>query len=135
MSARMLGDAAATDDLAAARAALLTADLVETPAERYLVAYTVALRTAAVVLARWARPAPRATRQPVWQVVAAAVPELTEWAGYFAAIWGKRQAVAAGATALVTLREADDLVRDVGSFQSAVAGLLRRARLRAQEAG
>jgi hypothetical protein len=63
-------------------------------------------------------------------------PELAEWAFFFAATEAKRDAVRAGVTGLVTLREADDLVRDTGCFlalvEHAVAppGPTRRPRLR-----
>ena len=46
-------------------------------------------------------------------------PELGEWAAFFGALQLKRQAVQAGASALVTEREADDLVRDAQAFAAA----------------
>jgi hypothetical protein len=42
--------------------------------------------------------------------------KLAEWAAFFAATQAKRDAVRAGATSIVSAREADDLVRDVEAF-------------------
>ncbi|MCB0913654.1 MAG: chromosome segregation protein SMC, partial [Propionibacteriaceae bacterium] len=53
--------------------------------------------------------------------------EFSEWAGFFAAGQVKRQAVAAGATTIVTHREADDLVRDARAFHDAVSRRLAAA--------
>jgi hypothetical protein len=47
-------------------------------------------------------------------------PEFAEWAAFFAATEGKRDAVRAGATTIVSAREADDLVRDAQTFLSLV---------------
>ena len=44
--------------------------------------------------------------------------EYAEWAGFFAASALKRQAVAAGAVAVVNAREADDLVREASAPQA-----------------
>ena len=55
---------------------------------------------------------------------------MAEWAGLFAATALKRRAVAAGAVALVSAREADDLVRDAGIFYAAVAGRCAVSRAR-----
>ncbi len=105
----------AGDDIEAALAAAADAVL---PAERYVAAHRAALRVAAWVLAsRQARL--RGRRPGVWEVVAAIAPELAEWAAYFGALELKRQAVAAGAFALVSTREADDLVRDARAFADA----------------
>jgi hypothetical protein len=43
-------------------------------------------------------------------------PELTEWAGFFAAGAAKRAAAEAGLEGSVTAREADDLLRDTEIF-------------------
>lgn len=110
-------------DLQRARAALLQAELTPRPADRYLAAHLAALRIAAVILAgrrptgsRAARGRPRNT----WELVATVAPELREWAAYFAATEGKRDAVRAGASAIVSAREADDLVRDAQQLLSLV---------------
>lgn len=102
------------DDVAAA---LVAAEDAVRPADRYLAAHRAALRVAADVLAR-RRPRLR-ERRNIWAVVAQVAPELGEWAGYFAMLQLKVEAVQAGATGLVTAREADDLVRDAQAFAAA----------------
>ncbi len=121
--------------LAAARAALVEAELAEHPADRFLGAHLAALRVAAVVLAIRTRPARRSSRlSDVWQLLGEVAPEYAEWAGFFAATALKRQAVAAGAVALVSAREADDLIRDAGLFCDAVGRRLRPSLQAAQAA-
>jgi hypothetical protein len=51
-----------------------------------------------------------------WQMLAEVAPELAEWAAFFAATEGRRDAIRAGATSIVSAREADDLVRDARAF-------------------
>jgi hypothetical protein len=51
-------------------------------------------------------------------------PELTEWAAFFAAGATKRQAAEAGLTRAVSVREADDLLRDAECFLRVVEQLL-----------
>ena len=102
------------DDVASA---LAGAEDEVRPAERYLAAHRAALRVAANVLAR-RRPRLR-ERRSIWVVVAQVAPELGEWAEYFAMLQLKVEAVQAGATGLVTAREADDLVRDAQAFATA----------------
>ena len=79
-------------------------------------------RAAATRSRRVATAGPR----DVWQLLAEVAPEYAEWAGFFASSALKRQAVQAGAVAVVSAREADDLVRDVGIFHDQVAGRLAR---------
>lgn len=105
--------------------ALAAAEDAERPAQRYLLAHLAALRVAAEAMA--GRPRRRGalhsldgTHRNVWAVLPEVAPELGEWAEYFGALQLKRQAVAAGAVALVGEREADDLVRDVRAFRAAV---------------
>jgi len=110
-------------DLQRARSALLEAELTPRAADRYLAAHHAALRIAAVILAGRSDPAAsvrRARPRNAWALVATVAPELAEWAAYFAATEGKRDAVRAGATAIVTAREADDLVRDAHQLLSLV---------------
>jgi hypothetical protein len=52
------------------------------------------------------------------------MPELGEWATFFAAGAAKRAAAEAGLSHAVTEREAADLVRDVGAFVSVVENCL-----------
>lgn len=117
----------AEDGLAGARAALAGAELAQAPAERYLMAHVAALRVAAVVLAARAHASSGTRLRNAWQLVAELAPEFAEWAGYFAAVQGKREAVAAGAVTLVSHREADDLLRDAQAFHDAVSRRLARA--------
>jgi hypothetical protein len=49
-------------------------------------------------------------------MLAEVAPELAEWAAFFAATEAKRDAIRAGATTIVSAREADDLVRDARAF-------------------
>jgi len=56
-------------------------------------------------------------------MLADVAPEFAEWAAFFAATEAKREAVRAGATTIVSAREADDLVRDAQSF----LGLVERS--------
>jgi len=118
--------------LEGADAALLEAELASSAADRYQRAQVAALRVAAVVLAVRALPRRSSRPRPVWQVLAKAAPEYSEWAGFFAATHLKQQAVAAGATAIVSAREADDLYRDACCFRDQVAGWLSRRRHLAQ---
>lgn len=113
--------------LAAATAALAEAECAEQPSERFLLAHLAALRVAAVVLA--CRAVGRASTRPqnVWRVLARTAPEYAEWAGFFAALAPKCEAVRAGAVAVVSVREADDLLRDAGIFLDRVARRLARA--------
>ena len=115
-------------ELVPAVAALTDAELADRPAERFLSAHLAALRLAAVVLACRTRSRRVATAGPrdVWQLLAEVAPEYAEWAGFFASSAVKRQAVQAGAVTLVSLREADDLLRDVRLFHDQVAGRLGR---------
>lgn len=112
--------------------ALAAAEAAEQPAQRYLLAHLAALRIAAEAMA--GRPRRRGalhsldgTHRNVWAVLPEVAPELGEWAEYFATLQLKRQAIAAGAVALVGDREADDLVRDARAFRAA-AELGRRWR-------
>ena len=53
-------------------------------------------------------------------MLADVAPEFGEWAAFFAATKGKRDAIHAGATAIVSAREADDLLRDAQAFLALV---------------
>ena len=111
-------------DLHRVRTALVEAELCARPSDRFLAAHLAALRVAAVVLALRARPGRRDSRpRNAWALLAEVAPELGEWATYFALTEGKREAVRAGATAIVSAREADDFLRDAQAF----FGLVERA--------
>ena len=103
-----------------ARRGLREAAGLSVPAERYATAHLAALRSAAAVLA--ARTGPVDTRlrrrrpTSAWVLLTEVAPELGEWAAFFAAGAAKRAAAEAGVTRAVTAREADDLLRDAGTF-------------------
>jgi HEPN superfamily protein len=102
-----------------ARAAIMEAELAQQPSDRYVAAHLAALRVAAILLAARADPAESARRtrpRNAWRMLSAVAPEFAEWAAFFAATEGKRDAVRAGATTIVSAREADDLVRDAQTF-------------------
>jgi hypothetical protein len=112
---------AALDCLRRAALTLREAILADDPAQRYALAHVSALRTTAAVLATRARPTGHAARQRnAWVLLRHVAPEFGEWADYFAAGAGKRAAAEAGVRGAVTVREADDLVRDVDHFLAAV---------------
>lgn len=113
---------AARDLLGTARHDLATAMTTTVGTERYAAAHLAALRTAAAVLAVRTRPDRSARSRPrtVWSVLPQVAPELTEWAGFFAAGAAKRAAAEAGLSRAVTAREADDLLRDAQTFLALV---------------
>ncbi len=88
---------------------------------RYATAHLAALRGAAAVLAARTRPETGRRRpRSAWVLIGQVAPELAEWAAFFAAGAAKRAAAEAGVTRAVTPREADDLVRDAGTFLALV---------------
>lgn len=127
-------------DLHRVRTTLVEAELSSHPGDRFLTAHLAALRTAALVLALRARPAAvrkaqegkvqghrRARPRNAWSLLSEVAPELGEWAAFFAATEGKRDALRAGAGAIVNAREADDLVRDAQTFFTVVERALHRS--------
>lgn len=120
------------DDLRRARSCLAEAELAQRPSDRYLAAHLAALRVVAIVLTcrasatigRSAGPRAPSTGQAwsagrpqnAWRMLAEVAPELAEWAAFFAATEAKRDAIRAGASSIVSAREADDLVRDARAF-------------------
>ena len=110
---------ASNDDLRRARSSLAEAELARRPSDRYLAAHLAALRVVAIVLShRCPSTVGRSTgrRQNAWRMLAEVAPEFAEWAAFFAATEGKRDAIRAGATSIVSAREADDLVIDARAF-------------------
>ncbi|HQE31352.1 MAG TPA: SAV_6107 family HEPN domain-containing protein [Propionibacteriaceae bacterium] len=114
-------------DLRRARQALVTAELADTPADRFLAAHLAALRVAAALLGVTAQRTGRGGPVDVWQVLVRAAPEYAEWATFFAATRGVWQAVSAGARNVVTERQADDLLRDATTFCDEVSHRLDTA--------
>ena len=107
-----------------ARRGLREAASLAPPAERYATAHLAALRGAAAVLAARTRPTDTHLRRrrptSAWVLLTEVAPELGEWAAFFAAGAGKRAAAEAGVTGAVSARQADDLLRDVGTFLALV---------------
>lgn len=125
-----------------ARRGLQEAAGLSVPAERYATAHLAALRSAAAVLAARTRPVDTRLRRrrptSAWVLLTEVAPELGEWAAFFAAGAAKRAAAEAGVTRAVTGREADDLVRDAGTFLALVEttlGLVPSLPLGAPRAG
>lgn len=115
VGAAMVG--AQVRELAAAAArSLLDAAVATRPEEAYAAAHLAALRTAAALLAADPVPTGRGGPRSAWELLATRVPELAEWAAFFAAGAGKRAAAQAGVRGAVTRRDADDLVRDAQAF-------------------
>jgi hypothetical protein len=98
------------------------------PGWRYATAHLAALRGAAAVLATRTRPE-QGRRRPrsAWVLITQVAPELGEWATFFAAGAAKRAAAEAGLSRAVTEREADDLVRDAGTFLAVVESTISRS--------
>ncbi len=107
---------AARDLLADAGRGLGRAIRAVEPTDRYATAHLAALRGAAALLAARARPGGRGNQGNAWTLLARVAPDLGEWAAFFAAGSGKRQAAEAGITRLVSAREADDMVRQASAF-------------------
>jgi len=115
--------AAAVECLAQAQRALVQAGATTEHTRRYASAHVAALRAAAAVLAVRTRPHPRGQRN-AWVLLARVAPELQEWAAFFAAGAAKRSAAEAGLSRAVTVREADDLLRDAECFCDVVERVL-----------
>lgn len=101
------------------REALSEACAVSTSSQRYVLAHLCALRAAAALLAQKAPRGLSSRPRSAWDAVAQQVPELTEWAAFFASSGRRSRTVSAGAV-VVSAREADDLVRQAESFLAAV---------------
>ena len=114
--------------MASARRGLAAAQDENSAGARYVAAHLAALRAAAAVVAVRAEPAGAGRRkrpQSVWELLPRVEPALAEWAAFFAAGAGKRAAAEAGLPRAVSLREADELLRDVETFLSLVESALQ----------
>jgi hypothetical protein len=117
--------AAAAALLDQARRSLAEAAGATDARQRYATAHLGALRAAAAVLAARTRPETGRRRpRSAWVLLGQVAPELEEWATFFAAGAAKRAAAEAGLSRAVTEREADDLIRDVGTFLAVVENCL-----------
>jgi SAV_6107-like HEPN len=86
---------------------------------RYVGAHLAASRAAAaIVAARGSDTARGRMPRSVWELLPQVEPILSEWAAFFAAGAGKRAAAEAGLSRAVSLREANDLLRDAKAFVS-----------------
>jgi SAV_6107-like HEPN len=112
--------------LESARHGLSAADDELTAGARYVGAHLAALRAAAAVVAARAEPPGSRRRRPqsVWELLPKVEPALREWAAFFAASAAKRAAAEAGLPRAVSPREADELLRDAGTFVSLAEGAL-----------
>lgn len=106
-----------------ARSGLHAAEVTTDPGSRYAAAHLAALRASAAVLAVRGRPRSGGALS-VWLVLPRVAPELTEWAAFFAAGASRRSAIDAGRSDVVSTRQADDLLRDAGTFTDVVAEAL-----------
>jgi ATP phosphoribosyltransferase regulatory subunit HisZ len=111
-----------------ARQGLLDAEYAVRPIDRYAQAHRAALRAAAAVLAARARPRRRGQSASAWVLLISAAPELEEWSRLFAASSATRAAAEAGVVSLVTERDADELVRQVGQFLALARQAARTSR-------
>jgi hypothetical protein len=109
-----------------ARHGLVAAEDERTAAARYVSAHLAALRAAAAVVAARAEPPAGRRRRPqsVWELLPKVEPALREWSAFFAAGAAKRAAAEAGLPRAVSAREADELLRDAGTFVSLAEGAL-----------
>ena len=107
--------------LESARYGLAAAQSEGSAGARYVAAHLAALRAAAAVVAARAEPGTTTRRkrpQSVWELLPRVEPALQEWAAFFAAGAAKRAAAEAGLPRAVSVREADDLLRDAETFLS-----------------
>ncbi len=112
--------AAAMRLLARSEAELVAAQLSSSDDERFVHAHLAALRAGAALLAVVGRPSRRRGPRPVWDLVAAAVPELAGWTAFFADGAPIRSAVEAGRHAGVDPARAEATVTAAEDFQDAV---------------
>ncbi|MBD0292605.1 MAG: hypothetical protein ICV70_03390 [Jiangellaceae bacterium] len=134
MTARPSTGHAAVDLLDQARGCLAEAAAATSASDRYAAAHLAGLRAGAAVLAARAgagaadgagrRRARSHGPRSVWAVLSTLAPELSEWAAFFAAGARKRAAAEAGLPGAVTVREANDLLRDADIFLSLVCETL-----------
>lgn len=108
--------ASVTALLAQAKQTWAEAVLEPRAAEKYRLSHVAALRAAAALLALRAQPALRRRPTSAWVLLDGVAPELADWSAYFADSAQRRAAIEAGASRIVTERDADDLLRAAGEF-------------------
>lgn len=94
----------------------------QSPAGRFVAAHLAALRAAAAVVSAKPMPGLRSRRQPraVWEILPLVVPELSDWAAYFAGNARKRAHAEAGFPTAVTAAEADEHLKRAEDFLTVV---------------
>jgi hypothetical protein len=103
--------------LGRARSVLDQAAAAESAAERFCLAHLAALRAVAALIAERGRPAAAGKRLiSAWVLADVVAPEYREWSAYFAAGAATRAAVEAGASTVVSDRDADDQIRAAQQF-------------------
>ena len=111
------------DLLDRSRAGLVQACRSQSAAQRYTEAHLAALRAAAALVAARTSVSGRSRPRSGWEVLPGLAPELQEWAVFFASS-GRRRLTLERGTAMVSPREADDLVRQCETFVELVRGAL-----------
>lgn len=103
--------------LAQAKRGLAAAEWEAASVDRFTAAYSSARRAAAAVVAAAGRPhRGRARPTSVWLLLPTVAPELAEWAAFFAAHSTRHAAAQAGIGGKITVRAADDLLRQAWQF-------------------
>lgn len=114
---------AALDLVDRSRSSLVEACGAEHACDRYELAHVGALRAAAAVLAARGMTGRRSKARSVWAELPSAAHELREWAEFFTASAHRRAALKQGRVQ-VSVREADDLLRQTALFCEHVRGVL-----------
>lgn len=97
------------------------------PLGRFSASYASAVRAGAAVLAARGRPhRGRSRPTSVWTLLEQAAPELGEWAMFFAAHSGVQAAAQAGIRDRISVRMADDMLRQAGQFLELAQQLVAR---------
>lgn len=109
------------------RADLLQASHSRGIAQRYQHSQLAAMRAAAALVSARAVPTGQARPRSLWDLLPSVAPELTEWAGFFAAVTSRHPSLAGSVPAVpgqITAREADDLLRQAETFVELVCRAL-----------
>ena len=113
-----------------ARTGLVEAAEEANRAQRFATAHVAALRAASAVIVAYSHPAVgrRRGRPPtVWELLPAVAPELASWASRFGSVAAKKSAAQAGISHVVSVEEADELLRDAERFVALVELMLAPA--------
>lgn len=113
-----------TDLLARSDGEVVAARSSQDPGERFVHAHLAALRAGAALVEQGGGPRRRGAPRTVWDMVAATAPQLSDWAGWFAAAAPRRAAVESGRWVTVDDAEADTHLAAAEQFQDAVRAVL-----------